>query len=408
MPHRADTYVDIVARALARERAAIAHQWLARLHELLDVGANEVFPSSDLLDHIPALIDAVAEYLRAPEHEEIAANTTVIDKARELGVLRHRQRASVHQLLREYEILGEILEVFVTSLTSGLERQPAADECFEVMGRLTRAVRALMRTTVDTFIAEYTANIAERDERIEQFSRMASHEMRTPLGTLIVAAELLTQQNLAADTQRLSQLTGIVKNNVDRLCWLVQHLQRLAKLDAATDVPSRQRVDVSALAADVRRQLEDMAHAREVAIQIDDALPTVVTDPARLELILVNLVSNGIKYRSPSEPSAFVAIENVATPASGSTAWVFRVRDNGIGIPDDAQDAVFRRFVRAHQHLDSALGTSGSGLGLSIVIDCVKALGGTITCDSAVGTGTAFVVTLPVAEVVEVASPPGA
>ena len=395
VPTRLDTYADIVARALVSERAVVAQQWLVRLHELLDVSANEVFPSSELLDHIPALIDAIAMYLRAPEHEEIAANTTVIDKARELGLLRHAQRASVHQLLREYEILGEILETFVAELTQRLHLTPTADECFDVVGRVTRAVRALMRTTVDTFVAEYTATIAERNERIEQFNRMASHEMRTPLGTLVVAAELLANPQLTTDPPRLNHLTTIVKNNVDRLCWLVQNLQRLAKLDDTLDAPSYQRIDVSVLANDVRRQLEEMAHAREVTVQIDDTLPSIVSDPARLELILLNLVSNGIKYRNPAAANAIVAIENIEVPGPAATHWVFRVRDNGIGIPEEAQDAVFRRFFRAHEHLDTALGTTGSGLGLSIVVECVKALGGSIQCQSRAGEGTSFVITLP-------------
>ena len=393
-----DTYADMVARALAKERAAISQQWLVRLQELLDVGANEVFPTSELLDHIPSLIDAIAGYLRAPEHEEIAANTTVIDKARELGVLRHQQRASVHQVLREYEILGEILETFIAQITLTGGLSPTPDECFDAIARVTHAVRALMRTTVDTFIAEYTAAIAERNERIDQFNRMASHEMRTPLGTLVVAAELLAKPEITGEPQRLTQLTGIVKNNVDRLCWLVQHLQRLAKLDHATETPTQQRVDVSVLASEVRRQLQDMAHAREVNIQIDEQMPTIVTDPARLELILLNLVSNGIKYRNPAVPEAFVAVEIVRPPSEGATEWTFRVRDNGIGIPEEAQDAVFRRFFRAHEHLDHALGTSGSGLGLSIVVECVKALRGSIQCHSRAGEGTTFVVTLPVME----------
>jgi signal transduction histidine kinase len=398
VPNTLDTYADIVARALATERAAVAEQWLVRLHQLLEVGPNEVFPTSELLDHIPALIEAVAVYMRAPEHEEIAANTVVIDKARELGVLRHAQRASVHQLLREYEILGEILESFVSELTARDGLAPSADECFDVMGRLTRAVRALMRTTIDTFIAEYTSTIAERNERIDQFNRMASHEMRTPLGTLVVAAELLANPQITANSARFDQLTVVVKNNVDRLCWLVQHLQRLAKLDHGLDTPSHQRIDVAMLAEDVRRQLEDMARSREVEIRIDAALPSIVTDPARLELILLNLLSNGIKYRNPGATDAFVAVESVDAPQPGATQWTFHVRDNGIGIPEAAQDAVFRRFFRAHEHLDTALGTSGSGLGLSIVVECVKALGGTIQCQSQSDQGTTFTVTLPLTQ----------
>src|SRR5438105_1607938 len=93
-------YAEIVSQRVAAERDVLATRWLHQLNELLTVLPNEVFPSTELLDHIPSLIHEIAHYLRAPANEEIAANTSVMEKARELGLLRHRQRASVHQLLR--------------------------------------------------------------------------------------------------------------------------------------------------------------------------------------------------------------------------------------------------------------------------------------------------------------------
>jgi signal transduction histidine kinase len=400
-----DTYADIVARALAAERTTIAEQWLVRLNGLLDVSVLEVFPSPDLLDHIPTIIDDIAVYLRAPEHEEIAANAAVIDKARALGMLRYDQRASVHQLLREYEILSEILETFVAAATERLNLTPAPMECFVVVGRLTRAVRTLMRTTVDTFIAQYTGVIDERNERIDKFNRMASHELRTPIGTLVFAATLLANREITADTRRLDQVVSVVRNNVDRLSWLVQNLQRMARIDQAFDTPIHQRVDLGVIGGEVRRQLGEMAQSRGVQVLVDTQLPAIVADPARVELVLLNLVSNGIKYRDPERTDALVEIVSVAAPTDDSPLCVFEVRDNGIGIPAEAQEAIFQRFFRAHEHLDSTLGVTGTGLGLSIVVDCVKALGGEITCQSSPGTGTVFQVTLPATPVVEIDEP---
>src|SRR5580765_4321425 len=189
-PVTAGNYASVVSQRVASERLTLAGRWLSRLNELLVVQPNEVFPSNELLDHIPTLIAEIAGYLRAPADEEIAANAGVIDKARELGMLRHDQRASVHQLLREYEILGELLEDFVVEETTRLGLQPTGAESFEVLRRITRAARTLMRTTVDTFVSEYTTTIQERNERINGFNRMASHELRTPIGTLMFAAAM--------------------------------------------------------------------------------------------------------------------------------------------------------------------------------------------------------------------------
>jgi signal transduction histidine kinase len=135
-----------------------------------------------------------------------------------------------------------------------------------------------------------------------------------------------------------------------------------------------------------------MAMARNVRIRVADNLPTIVADPAQVELILLNLVSNGIKYADAAKPACVVEI--VVADAGDQTVTV-QVRDNGLGIPKDDLPTIFDRFVRLHAHLDGELGNSGSGLGLAIVGDCVAALGGTIRCESVEGEGTSFYLTLP-------------
>jgi signal transduction histidine kinase len=389
-----EAYATVVSRALDAAQVELSVRWLARLNEILEVSADQVFPSDQLLDHIPALIAEIAGYLRAPADEEIAANTSVIEKARELGELRYTQRASVHQLLREYELLGELLEGFVESETLSRQLQPTAFECLEVVRRLTRAIRTLMRTTVDTFVDQYMRAIRDRNDRIAQFNRMASHEFRTPIGTLTFAAELLSHETVRTDAVKLDQVLGIVGNNIKRLAWLINNLQRLARVDGTVDVPTQQRVEMSSLATEVARQLSDMAIARGVDIEVEPGLPLLLTDPARIELILLNLVSNAIKYSDPAKPRRLVEIRGQAA-VDESGGWRFHVRDNGIGIPAEARDAIFERFFRAHAHLDEALSVHGSGLGLSIVADCVKALDGSVEYDSEPGVGTEFRVWIP-------------
>ena len=390
----ADSFSGIVSQRMSAEAIALSAQWFTRLKELLDVGSNEVFPSDQILDHIPLLIRDIGRYLQAPEDEEIAANAAVIDKARELGVLRHAQQASVHQLLREYEILGEILEQFVGDEAARLALLPAPEECFEVMRRVTRAARTLMRTTIETFIAEYTSAIHERNERLKTFNRMASHELRTPLGTLLFAAAALDQPSLQGDGMRLSRVADAIRSNTQKLANLVENLQRIARLSESADAPNVQEIDVAALAGEVGRQLDDMAAARGVTIRIREPLPHLFVDPARLELVLMNLVSNAIKYCDQQKAEPFVEIGAAEGEVAGTVELM--VRDNGLGVPAELQPGIFERFTRAHAHLDETLGVSGTGLGLSIVAECVEAIGGAIRCESAPGEGTTFFVTLPV------------
>ena len=184
-------FTEAIAERMAADHALLAARWFSRLHDLLPVDANDVFPSDSLLDHIPSLIVDVSGYLKAPEQQAIAANTLVVDKARELGKLRHEQRASLHQVLREYQLLGGILMRFVEDEANRVAVTPTPSECVAVVARLHHAVAVLLQETVETFVGLYTHTITEQAERLRQFTRMATHEWRQPLAPIATAVSLL-------------------------------------------------------------------------------------------------------------------------------------------------------------------------------------------------------------------------
>src|SRR5262249_42946444 len=151
-------------------------------------------------------------------------------------------------------------------------------------------------TTIDTFISEYTSTINERDDRLKAFNRMASHELRSPIGTLLFAAAALKIETVRSNEERLGRVADTVRQNAERLSWLVQNLQRLAQLSEPVAAPSEQLVELTTVGSEVKRQLEEMAEGRRVDVRVDPNLPALVVDPARVELVLLNLVSNAIKY----------------------------------------------------------------------------------------------------------------
>jgi len=385
---------EIIATRLRAEHVALSARWLERLRALLPVAASEIFPSENLLDHIPSLIQEIAAYVQAPGEQAVAANTAVIAKAKELGELRHAQRASIHQLLAEYRLLGAILSSFVMEEFDRLEVSPVARDVIEVNRRLSDALWMLLQTTVDTFISEYTTTIANHTSRLEGFNRMVSHELRQPLATLLYAIPLLKDAVVRADGDKQQHLFDVLERNGRALMDMMGKLELVSRLQISpTETPDVQLVDVAAIGHEVGRQLREMAEARGVAITIADGLPSITIEVARLELILMNLVSNAIKYSDPAKSIRSVAIEchQPSEPAFVAIA----VRDNGIGIPQESLAGVFSRFVRAHSDRDGELGVSGSGLGLAIVGECVEAIGGRIGIDSREGEGTTVVVTVP-------------
>jgi signal transduction histidine kinase len=387
-----DLLIDDVARRVAlRMREAhqnIASRWLFRLTEVVPVPAGDVFPGARLLDHIPDLVREIAGYLSAPEAEAIAANTAVIAKAQELGELRHAQEASVHQVVLEYRILGEILALFVRDEIAGIEGADAL-QCLAVMHRLHLCVGVLMQTTVDRFIGEYTATIQDQTRRLDSFNRMATHELRQPLAAIQYA---VTALSMTPDAGVRDQLITAIDRSAGQMTALVRTLERVSRLSQA-DGPHQQRVEIGGIASQVARQLNEMAAARGVTIEVADDLPALVVDAGRLELVIINLLSNGIKYCDQAKPTRSVAVETARAASDHECA--FAVRDNGLGIPSPYLGDVFSQFFRAHARRDQELGTDGIGLGLAIVADCVKAMGGRIDVSSVEGEGSVFTVTLP-------------
>jgi len=384
---------DLIGARMRSEYQTLAARWFERLLDLVPVDAREVFPTESLLDHVPALIVEISHYLRQPEGEAIASNTAILEKASELGALRHTQRASLHQVLREYHLLGGVLVTFVLDELHRTEVSASAAEAVQLVSRLHQAVDVLSQATVEAFVGLYTRTIADQSERLEQLTRMAAHEWRQPLGVLQFGVGILRRPGV--DPQVMDRTLASVERSVQHLVDLTRKLETMARVRSSGDNAVVQTVSVATIAQEAARQLREMADAREVTIVVADDMPTLTVDVGRLELAFVNLLSNAIKYSDPDKAERHVEVSG-AVSADGSAR--IEVRDNGIGIPDSALTTIFERFTRAHANNADLMHVGGIGLGLSIVADCVRAMRGRIDVQSIEGGGSTFILTLPAAE----------
>jgi signal transduction histidine kinase len=381
---------DVISERMRAEHRTLATRWFERLLELLPVDAREIFPTESLLDHVPALIVEISAYLRHPEEGAIAANTAILDKARELGALRHAQHASLHQVLREYQVLGGVLVTFVLQEMERLRMVPVPAETALLVSRLHEAVNVLSQATAEAFVTLYNQTIADQRERLEQFTRMAAHEWRQPLAALQFGVSLLGQTNL--DPARARRTLETVERSVQHLVELTRKLETVARMHDPADNPIVQEVSSSTIAAEAARQLREMADARGVEIRIAESLPVLTIDVGRLELTFINLLSNAIKYADPAKPERWV---EVSERAGDDSECQVAVRDNGLGIPSECVATIFDQFTRAHAEPEHGVHVGGLGLGLSIVDDCIRAMHGRIEVESSEGVGTTFVLTLP-------------
>jgi two-component system, chemotaxis family, CheB/CheR fusion protein len=229
--------------------------------------------------------------------------------------------------------------------------------------------------------------IQEAVRRRDQFLAMLSHELRNPLGAIVTATTLLKTQR--SSRQKAGRLLDILERQSQQMARLLEDLLEASRVTQNKIELRKRVVDLRAVIEDAvdatRGQLESLGV--ELSVAVDPKPIWVEGDPARLQQIHVNLLSNAAKY---THPGGRVALE--ATREEG--AAVIRVRDDGAGIPADMLESVFDLFVQSTRTLDRAAG--GLGVGLTLVRALVRMHGGTVTAKSdGEGKGSEFVVRVP-------------
>ena len=381
---------DVIAERIRAEHRALATRWFERLLDLLPVDAREIFPTESLLDHVPALILEISVVPPTPGRKRDCGQHR--DSGQSPGTRvapSHPTRVAAPGAPRIPGPEDGVLVTFVVDEMKRLGIVPPPAETALLVSRLHQAVDVLSQATVEAFVTLYTQTIDDQRERLEQFTRMAAHEWRQPLGALQFGVSLLGQAHL--DPERTRRTLETVERNVHHLIHLTHKLETVARMHNEGDNPVIQAVSSGTVAAEAKRQVSEMADARGVEIRVLDALPTLTIDVGRLELTFVNLLSNAIEYSDEAKPVRWVEISGLES----AEGWCqIAVRDNGLGIPPDSVAKIFERFTRAHAEHDDVVHVGGLGLGLSIVEDCVGAMHGRIEVESAEGVGTTFVLTL--------------
>ena len=237
---------------------------------------------------------------------------------------------------------------------------------------------------------EIAIDISERKE-IEQMKdemiSAVSHEMRSPLTAILGFTEFLLENEVEAP-QMESSLNTIRKEAV-RLKELIGNFLDLQQISARATSYRFRPVDVCLLVNDAAGLFAINHDEHRIAIDCPDGLPLIDGDEARLHQVLTNIISNALKY-SPKETVVSIGARS---EADSVTIWV---RDGGIGIPAELHERIFEKFYRVDNTDRRLIG--GTGLGLALVREIVTAHGGRAWVESAVGKGSTFFVTLPIAQ----------
>ncbi|MBR3865757.1 MAG: HAMP domain-containing protein, partial [Clostridia bacterium] len=229
------------------------------------------------------------------------------------------------------------------------------------------------------------------DQSRREFVANVSHELRTPLTNIKGYTETLIDGGDALDAETRKTFLDVVYNESDRMSRIVKDLLTLSRLDSSHMEMNMERMDIVGCARAAVQSMKLEAENQQITLSSDlpQRLPEIFGDKTRLEQVILNLVSNAVKYNRAGG----------SVTVSGGTVdkKVFiRVEDTGLGIPEEDIGRLFERFYRVDKARSRQRG--GTGLGLAISKEIAEHHGGTITAESVYGKGSTFTLLLPIAE----------
>jgi PAS domain S-box-containing protein len=284
----------------------------------------------------------------------------------------HPERLTVGQFIDERLQLGErvvsvhLSPVYMTTTTGS-----------QFLGTVSVFRDITKEVEVDRVKSEFIANV--------------SHEFRTPMTSIKGFADLLLMGAVGDMDEAQKKSLAIIKENADRLSGLVNDVLEISKIDAGRDQLNVEIVDVPDLIDQAVKNLQNKMDVRKkqlhLTVDIAPDLPELQADREKLMRILSNIMDNAFNYTY-----AGGSIDIRVQPQG--ERMVFSVKDTGIGIPEEFQNRVWRRFERFDQHA-LVMDVAGTGLGLSIVKELVELHNGQIWFESQLNHGTTFFISLP-------------
>jgi len=287
-------------------------------------------------------------------------------------------------------IISKTLISPIQGMTKAAEAMADGDFSKKIPVETADEVGILAKTFND--MAAQIETMLEELQRVEtlrrEFVANVSHELRTPLTNIRSYAETISDnQDIPPETEE--EFLRIIINQSDRMTKIVQDLLELSRYDSGASVIAPEEFSIDQAVRDVYAAiaLEARKRGHVLNLELEWKLPHIKGDRAKIEQVLMNIISNAIKYTPDGGTIA------IYSGTSDGCVWV-KIEDTGVGIPPEDLLHVFDRFYRVDKARSRESG--GTGLGLSIAKEIVSRHGGDITIESKPGTGTSVTVKLPI------------
>jgi len=246
----------------------------------------------------------------------------------------------------------------------------------------------MMKEELEHLVRQRTIELYEALEREKEmnelksrFVSMASHEFRTPLSIVLSSTTIMEQYGIGEKDEKIQKHLSRIKSSVSNLTNILNDFLSLDKLEQGNVEIEGDAFDIAEFLNEVVEDVLVMKKSGQTISIVHEGANIVVLDRKKLRYILVNLISNSVKY-SPVDSTINVISRN------GNDTVVIVVQDRGIGIPEDEQKYLYNKFFRAK----NTGAVQGTGLGLTIVKRYVELMKGSISFTSKTGEGTTFVI----------------
>jgi len=373
---------QFVSEHLDTRADAITELWLGVLVPEAEAQTSPTVASSRLREQVPDVVRSIAEFTRSPVDQ---ARSAVVHRLRLHADRRRRQGYDIQQLFTEYEILSKLVfEAFSEAVRSYAGPCDAGDVA-DVAGRLREALMEITSEAVGMYRQRELEQRREVGNKLSDFGATISHELKNPLGAARAGTQFLQDESTTVTSEQRDRFTALILRNLVRMQGLIDDIRVLT---LASDGQGTERwVGIGTVVEQVFAELRDSANERGVSLEASTGLLDARVDATRVEIILINLLGNAVKYSDRRKRRRWVRVsaEPAMLPDTTPDTWRITVEDNGLGIPRHAHASVFRRYFRAHPQV-----AEGTGFGLAIVHELVTARGGRVWFESDEDRGTTF------------------
>ena len=286
-----------------------------------------------------------------------------------------RQLASSVGAATARTLVSRIVKGETISLDAVIEILDETQQAIRTSRELELKSRELAKTAEE--LRQANDKLTRLDRMKDDFLSRVSHELRTPMTSIRSFSEILADRP-DLDAAEAGRFLSIIHQESERLTRLLDEILDLSSMESGQAAWTMGPVDAARVVREALDTMRGLATAHGVALDAilpDEGAP-VMADADRLKQVVVNLVSNAIKYNDAEAPRVWVELRDDAAEGQVTIA----VRDNGRGIPPEARDALFAKFSRGWNDLSRARG--GSGLGLAISRQIMQQLGGSLDFDA--------------------------